>query len=150
GRLSAGQSRRGVPEVLPVTGVLPFIVRRMLAAIPVLLVISMLSFYIGRYAPGDPITVRAGPRASQEQIERVKTTLGLNDPIPVQYVRWLGNFLRGDLGESYKRPGYSIAEIIRPKAKVSFELNLIPFFLEYMIGIPIGIYMALKRGKWQD
>ena len=131
-------------------GVLPFLVRRLIAAIPVLLAVTATAFFIFRYAPGDPVSVRAGPRANPEQIERVKESLGLNDPKPVQYVRYMGKLLRGDLGESYRRPGYSIAEIIKPKAWVSFQLNLFPFFLVYLLGIPIGIYLALRRGHWQD
>jgi ABC-type dipeptide/oligopeptide/nickel transport system permease component len=133
-----------------VTGVLPFIIRRLIAAIPVLFVVSLATFMIGRYAPGDPITVRAGPRASDEQIEQIKQNLGLNDPILVQYARYMGKLLRGDLGESYQRPGYTVWEIMRPKMWVSFQLNILPFLLVYLMGIPIGIYMALKRGHWQD
>jgi len=133
-----------------VTGVLPFVIRRLLAAIPVLLVVSAATFFIGRYAPGDPVTVRAGPRASEEQIERVKESLGLNDPVPVQYVRYMGKLLRGDLGESYMRPGFTVWEIMKPKIWVSLQLSLIPFFLVYLLGIAIGIYMALRRGHWQD
>lgn len=132
------------------TGVLPFIVRRLLATIPVLVAISALAFFIFRFAPGDPVTVRAGPRANPEQVERVKESLGLNDPKPVQYARYMGRLLRGDLGDSYRRPGYSIAEIIKPKMWVSFQLNLLPLVLVYLLGIPIGIYMALRRGHWQD
>lgn len=132
------------------TGALPFIVRRLLAAIPVLLFVSAGTFWLGRFAPGDPISVRAGPRANPEQIERVKTQLGLNDPIPVQYARYMSKFVRGDLGESYRRPGRKIAEIIFPKMWVSFQLNVVPFFLTYLIGVPLGIYAALKRGRWQD
>ena len=132
------------------TGAFPFVIRRLLAALPVLLIISFAAFVIGRYAPGDPVTVRAGPRASDEQIERVKESLGLNDPIPVQYARYMGNLLRGDLGESYQRPGFTVWEIMRPKIWVSFQLNLMPFFLVYIVGIPLGIYMALRRGHWQD
>lgn len=132
------------------TGVLPFIIRRIIAAIPVLLAVSAVTFFIGRYAPGDPVSVRAGPRASEEQIERVKESLGLNDPKPVQYVRYMGKLLRGDLGESYAKPGYTVEEIMFPKMWVSLQLNIIPFFLVYLLGIPIGIYMALRRGRWQD
>jgi len=130
--------------------VFPFLVRRLLAAIPVLIVISATCFVIFRFAPGDPVTVRAGPRASQEQIERVKQNLGLNDPVVVQYGRYMGRLLRGDLGESYKRPGYTVKEIIFPKMWISFQLNLLPFFFIYLLGIPVGIYMALRRGTWQD
>ena len=132
------------------SGALPFIVRRLLAALPVLLFVSAGTFALGRYAPGDPITVRAGPRANPEQIERVKESLGLNDPVPVQYARYMGKFVRGDLGESYRRQGLAVSEIIFPKMWVSFQLNIVPFILTYLIGVPLGIYSALKRGRWQD
>lgn len=131
-------------------GVFPFIVRRVLAAIPVLLFVSAATFFIGRYAPGDPVTVRTGGRASEEQVQRVREQLGLNDSIPVQYARYMAKLIRGDLGESYQRPGLTVMEIIRPKMWVSFQLNIMPFFLVYAIGVPLGIYMALKRGTWQD
>lgn len=132
------------------TGVTTFVVRRLLAAIPVLLIISAATFFLCRYAPGDPVSVRAGPRASPEQVDRVRASLGLDDPKPVQYVRYMGKLLRGDLGESYRRPGYSVSEIIFPKMWVSAQLNLYSFFLVYLLGIPIGLYMALRRGHWQD
>lgn len=132
------------------SGALPYVLRRLLAAIPVLLFVSAGTFALGRYAPGDPITVRAGPRANPEQVARVKESLGLTDPIPVQYARYMGKFLRGDLGESYRRPGTKISEIIFPKMWVSLRLNILPFFLAYLIGVPLGIYLALRRGHWQD
>lgn len=132
------------------SGALPFIVRRLIAAIPVLLFVSAATFWLGRFAPGDPVTVRAGPRANPEQIERVKTQLGLNDPIPVQYVRYMSKFVRGDLGESFRRQNRAVSEIIFPKMWVSLRLNIVPFILAYLIGVPLGIYSALKRGSWQD
>ncbi len=132
------------------SGALPFIVRRLLAAIPVLFVVSAGTFFLGRYAPGDPVTVRAGPRANPEQIERVKQQLGLNDPVPVQYVRYMSRFVRGDLGVSYRRQGRAVSEIIFPKMWISAQLNVVPLLLTYLIGIPLGIYSALKRGRWQD
>ncbi len=132
------------------TGILPFIVRRLLVAIPVLLIVSAGTFALGRYAPGDPVTVRTGGKVSEERVQEIRQQLGLNDPIPVQYLRYMGKLLRGDLGESYKRPGLKISEIIFPKMKVSFQLNLLPFFLSYLIGLPLGVYAALRRGRWQD
>ncbi|MER3420074.1 MAG: hypothetical protein C4290_05915 [Chloroflexota bacterium] len=132
------------------SGALPFIVRRLLAAIPVLLVVSAVTFFLGRYAPGDPVTVRTGGKATPEQVERIRKNLGLDDPIPVQYVRYMAKFLRGDLGESYRRQGRKVSEIIFPKMWVSLRLNVVPFLLTYLIGVPLGIYAALKRGRWQD
>lgn len=132
------------------TGALPFIIRRLLAAIPVLVFVSAGTFFLGRFAPGDPVTARAGPRANPEQVERVKESLGLNDPIPVQYARYMANFARGDLGTSYRRQGLPVADIIFPKMWVSLRLNILPFILSYLIGLPLGIYSALRRGRWQD
>jgi peptide/nickel transport system permease protein len=133
-----------------VSGAFPFVVRRLLAAIPVLFVVSAGTFALGRYAPGDPVTVRLGPRANPEQVERIRQNLGLNDPIPVQYARYMVKFLHGDLGESFRRQGLKVSEIIFPKMWVSFQLNIVPFFLTYLIGVPLGVYSALKRGHWQD
>lgn len=132
------------------SGALPFIIRRLLAAIPVLFLVSAATFALGRYAPGDPVTVRTGGKVSPERVEAIRESLGLNDPVPVQYLRYMGKFLRGDFGESYRRQGREVSEIIFPKMWVSAQLNVIPFFLAYLIGVPLGIYSALKRGSWQD
>ena len=132
------------------SGALPYIIRRLLAAIPVLLFVSAGTFFLGRYAPGDPVTMRTGGRVNPEQIERIRASLGLDDPIPVQYVRYMSRFVRGDLGESYRRQGLKVSEIIFPKMWVSLRLNILPFILAYAIGVPLGIYSALKRGSWQD
>jgi ABC-type dipeptide/oligopeptide/nickel transport system permease component len=132
------------------TGVVPFVVRRLLAAIPVLLLVTFGTFCLGRFAPGDPITVRTGGKASPETVARIKRQLGLDDPVPVQYGRYMGNLLKGDLGESIRRPGRKIAEIVFPKMWVSVQENVYPFILTFGFGIPIGIYLALRRGHWQD
>ncbi len=132
------------------SGALPFIIRRLLAAIPVLFLVSAATFALGRFAPGDPVTVRTGGKVSPERVEAIRESLGLNDPVPVQYLRYMGKFLRGDFGESYRRQGREVSEIIFPKMWVSAQLNVIPFFLAYLIGVPLGIYSALKRGSWQD
>ncbi len=132
------------------SGALPFIIRRLLAAIPVLFLVSAATFALGRFAPGDPVTVRTGGKVSPERVEAIRESLGLNDPVPVQYLRYMGKFLRGDFGESYRRQGREVSEIIFPKMWVSAQLNVVPFFLAYLIGVPLGIYSALKRGSWQD
>ncbi len=132
------------------SGALPFIIRRLLAAIPVLFLVSAATFALGRFAPGDPVTVRTGGKVSPERVEAIRESLGLNDPVPVQYLRYMGKFVRGDFGESYRRQGREVSEIIFPKMWVSAQLNIIPFFLAYLIGVPLGIYSAIKRGSWQD
>ncbi|MGI8554509.1 MAG: ABC transporter permease [Dehalococcoidia bacterium] len=132
------------------SGAVPFIIRRILAAIPVLFFVTAGTFALGRFAPGDPIQVRTGGRATPEQIQRVRQSLGLNDPIPVQYVRYMVNLLHGDLGESYRHPGVSVAELVFPKLAVSAELLALPSVLVFVLGLPLGLFCAVHRGHWQD
>jgi peptide/nickel transport system permease protein len=132
------------------TGALPFIIRRILAAIPVLLFVTAGTFFLGRYAPGDPIQVRTGGHATPEQIQRIRQNLGLNDPVYVQYVRYMDNLVHGNLGDSLRHPGIQVSELIFPKIWVSAQLVLIPTILTFAVGIPIGLYCALRRGRWQD
>jgi ABC-type dipeptide/oligopeptide/nickel transport system permease component len=131
-------------------GVLPFVVRRLLAAIPVLIAVTAATFFLGRFAPGDPITIRTGGRASPEVVDRIKHQLHLDQNPAIQYVRYMGNLVTGDFGESYRHPGVKVSTLILPKIKVSLEENIYPFILTFLIGLPIGIYLALHRGAWQD
>jgi len=133
-----------------VTGVFPFIVRRLLAAIPVIFLVTVATFYLGRYAPGDPITARTQGKASPETVARLKHQLHLDDNVAVQYVRYMGEVLRGDFGTSQRHVNQSVSSIIFPKMWISLQENLYPFFLTFLIGMPIGIYLALRRGHWQD
>jgi len=74
----------------------------------------------------------------------------LDRPLHEQYLAFVGNLLHGDLGESVRRPGTKIADVIFPKMWVSIQENVYPFILTFGIGIPIGVYLALRRGHWQD
>lgn len=132
------------------SGPIPFIIRRILVAIPVLFFVTAGTFFLGRYAPGDPIVVRTGGHASPEQVQRIRQQLGLNDPIPVQYARYMVNLAHGDLGTSLRHPGVNISELIFPKLLVSTQLLLIPTILIFVLGLPLGIYTATKQGRWQD
>lgn len=132
------------------TGPIPFIIRRILAAIPVLFFVTAGTFFLGRYLPGDPIVVRTGGHASPAQVERIRTQLGLNDPVPLQYVRYMTDLAHGDLGTSLRFPGVPISELIFPKLLVSTQLLLIPTILTFVLGLPIGVYTAMRRGHWQD
>jgi peptide/nickel transport system permease protein len=133
-----------------VTGTIPFIIKRIFAAIPVLFFVTAGTFALGRYAPGDPIVVRTGGHASPEQVQRIRQNLGLNDPIPVQYARYMINLAHGDLGTSLRHPGIEISELIFPKLWVSTQLLLLPSILIFLIGIPLGIWTATRQGTWQD
>ena len=108
------------------------------------------TFALGRYAPGDPITVRTGGRASPEQVQSIRQQLGLNDPVPVQYARYMLNLARGDLGTSLRHPNVKVSELIFPKMAVSAQLLLIPSVLIFVLGLPLGVYTATRQGHWQD
>ena len=131
-------------------GVFPFVVRRILATIPVLLFVTAGTFWLGRYAPGDPITVRTGGKATQETVDRIKHQLNLDQPVYQQYGRYMANLVRGDLGTSLRRPNTKISSIIFPKMWISLQEDTYPFILTFGLGIPLGIYLALRRGHWQD
>lgn len=83
-------------------------------------------------------------------MQRIRQQLGLNDPIPVQYVRYMTNLAHGDLGTSLRHPGIKISELVFPKLWVSTQLLIIPTILTFALGLPIGVFCALWRGTWRD
>lgn len=121
-----------------------YAVRRILQSVPILFIISILLFFLVRSAPGGPLTAaRRNPNITQEQIEVIEEKLGLNDPLPVQYGRWLGNMLMGNLGESIKfhRP---VNDMIAERIPNTLVLVGVSFFVTLLIAVPIGIWSARK------
>lgn len=131
-------------------GLAGYVIRRLLLAPLILFFISVVTFSLGRLAPADYVDIQAGPRASPETIERIKEARGLNDPIPQQYVRWLGDFVTGDLGTSVIYRGVDVEDVIFPRIWVSLQYNIVVLILTFSIGIPVGVWAALKRGTWMD
>ncbi len=132
-------------------GLAGYVVRRLLFLPVVLLVVSFGTFYITRWGPGDPISVYSGQYRDPEAFARVRHKYGLDKPIAEQYGIWLKNVaLHGDLGESYLHPGRTIPEIIGPKIWVSIRLGVFAFILTFLVGIPVGIFAAVKQGTWLD
>jgi len=128
------------------------LVRRLLLVIPTLLVVSMLSFAIMRAAPGDPVQMYVAgglSKGSPEDIERIRENLGLNDPLPVQYLRWLGQAVQGNLGYSIgsHRP---VTELIRERLPASLSLMGISLLLSMTIGITVGALAAVKQYSFFD
>ncbi|MGH2613821.1 MAG: ABC transporter permease [Thermomicrobiales bacterium] len=122
-------------------------VRRLLLVIPTLLVVSVLSFAIMRAAPGDPVQMYVAgglSKGSPEDIERIRENLGLNDPLPVQYARWLGQAVQGNLGYSIasQRP---VTDLIRERLPASLSLMGISLVLSMTVGILIGAVAAVKQ-----
>ncbi len=127
-----------------------YIVRR-LAWLPVILVIiSFITFSLGRFGPGDPVEILMGQYNDEKVIERIREQRGLNDNIFVQYGRYVKNVTRGDFGESFKYRGRTVSELLKKKMWVSAQLNLAALFLSVSIGIPLGLFAALKQGTLWD
>jgi len=126
-----------------------YLIRRLLLTLPVLFVVSVVCFSLINLIPGDPATVIMGPEASEQAKDAMRERLGLNEPILVQYVDWLGNVLRGDLGESL-RDGTPVAELILQRLPVTLELALGTFAVSLTISVVVGILSASNRGTWID
>jgi ABC-type dipeptide/oligopeptide/nickel transport system permease component len=133
-----------------VQGVAGYVIRRLLLAPLILLFISVVTFSLGRWAPGDYVDIQAGPRATPETVERIKEARGLNDPVYDQYFRYLRNFVQGDLGTSVIYRGVDVEDVIFPRIWVTLQYNIVVLILTFSIGIPVGIWAAIKRGTWMD
>lgn len=129
---------------------IPYILRRLLWLPVILLVVSFVTFVMGRYGPGDPVQVLMGTKYDPAAAERLREQLGLNDNILIQYGRYVGKVVRGDFGESYKYRGRTVAELLRAKMWVSAQLNIAALALSVGLGVPIGLFAALRQGSWWD
>ena len=123
------------------------LLRRLLLVIPTLLIVSIISFAIMRAAPGDPVQMYVAgglSKGNPEDIERIRQNLGLNDPLPVQYLRWLGEAVHGNLGYSLasQRP---VLDLIGERLFASLSLMGISLVLAMVIGIAIGALAAIKQ-----
>ncbi|MCL4121164.1 UNVERIFIED_CONTAM: hypothetical protein GTU68_057767 [Idotea baltica] len=128
---------------------LSFILRRIVIAIPTIILISMFVFALQKLLPGDPVLAMAGEERDPEVLEFLREKYRLNDPIPVQYVTWVGNALTGDLGISL-RTNQPVLELIGQKLPVTIQLALMAMAFALLIGIPAGILSAVKKGTITD
>jgi ABC-type dipeptide/oligopeptide/nickel transport system permease component len=133
-----------------VPGVAVYVLRRLLLVPVILLIVSIVTFSLGRFAPSDYVEIQAGSRARPETIERIREERGLNDPIPQQYVRWLGDVLQGDFGNSVVYRGAKVSDIIKDRLWITVQYNIVVLVLTWTIGVPAGIWAALRRGTWLD
>ena len=125
------------------------LIRRTIGAIAVIWLVLTLTFLLVRAAPGDPAALLIPPGASAQDVQRLRTELGLDRPLAVQYARWSAGVLRGDLGESFalRRP---VRAIIRDALPISIALGAASLFLTFAIGVPIGMIQARRRGSITD
>jgi len=126
-----------------------FLIRRLLAVLPVLLVVSLLVFFMLRLAPGDPAAVIAGNNATSEDIANIRAHMGLDKPIAAQYVLWLGQVLQGDLGYSYylSKP---VTALVAQRMEPTLSLALGTVLLAVCIAVPLGSLAAWRMGGWLD
>jgi len=128
---------------------LRFITARLLATIPVLLVVAVFVFLLLRLTPGDPAAVIAGDSATSEQIEQIRESLGLNEPLITQFGIWIGNVVRGDLGESFFFR-MSVTELISQRIEPTLALALCTILLAVTVAVPLGVLAAWRHGGWLD
>jgi ABC-type dipeptide/oligopeptide/nickel transport system permease component len=131
-------------------GLLPYVVRRLLWAPVILLAVSFIIFCIVRLGPGDPIRVAMGQYSDPETLARVRHAEGLDKPLPEQYVIYLKNLFHGQLGESFIYKNRDVADLIFPKMWISAQIGLVALLIIFAVGIPVGIYAALRQGTWTD
>ena len=126
-----------------------YILRRLVMLVPVLIVVGVVVFGLVHLTPGDPAAVILGDRATPEDIARLRTQLGLNDPLPVQFVRWFSNVLRLDFGESIFL-GEPVTQALLDRVQPTVLLTLYAFSFQVLIGIPAGVLAAVRYNSPLD
>jgi len=130
-----------------------YILRRFLQLIPTLLIVSVIVFILARLTPGDPVILKMGVQANlpenREVVERLRHEMGLDKPMVVQYLIWLGSVLRGDLGNSYWS-GLPVVSLIAGRLPATIQLMLTTIIFSLFISLPVGILAAVKRGSLFD
>src|SRR6478735_4555830 len=125
---------------------LAFIIRRLLQAIVVMLTVALIAFTLFRFV-GDPVNMMVGIETTAEERAKLRQDLGLNDPVPIQFIRFVGNSARLNFGNSYqfKTP---VIDLIADRFPATMELAFASALLSLLIGIPMGVYTALHRRSW--
>jgi peptide/nickel transport system permease protein len=131
-----------------------YLAQRLLIAIPTLFGVTLLIFIAMRVLPGDPLAAISGEGGgtyvlSPEQLRAARASLGLDRPYAIQYLDWLGDILRGDLGKSFWR-GEPIRELIFRRAPITGQIALMAVILSWVIGLPVGLIGAVWRNSWTD
>ncbi len=125
-----------------------YLIRRLLWIIPVLFAVSIITFTLMHAVPGGPWAREKALPANV--IAALNAKYGLDDPVPLQYIHWIGNLLQGNLGPSYKFVDRSVNDIVGGGLMVTIQLGLMAFALSVLVGIPLGIFAALGHNRWPD
>ena len=123
--------------------------KRLITVIPTLIGVIIVTFLLTRALPGDPAAYFAGPAATKEAVEQVRVSLGLDKPLPIQFVRYVNDLVHGNLGNSLST-GRPVVTEIASRLPASAELTLLGLILSMVIAVPLGILAAVKQGSWID
>ncbi|BBO57896.1 oligopeptide ABC transporter permease OppB [Cobetia marina] len=127
---------------------LSYTLKRLLQAIPTLLIVITLSFFLMRVAPGGPFD---GERRLPPEIEQnLRAAYHLDEPLPMQYLRYLGDLVQGDLGPSFKYKDFDVSELISQGFPASLELGMWAILAALLIGVPLGVIAAIRRNSTAD
>ncbi|MBV9566416.1 MAG: ABC transporter permease [Bradyrhizobium sp.] len=124
---------------------LGFVARRLTYLVPVLLAVSLLTFLIASLLPGDLAYVILGDQATPDKVEALRHDMGLDQPLLIRYVGWLGHILQGDFGRSF-RTGQTVLQAVAERLPVSFELMILAELAGLLIGVPLAIVCAARSG----
>lgn len=125
------------------------VLRRLLTMIPQIILLSIIVFVVAKEMPGDAFTGMIDPNVDPAQIEALREAAGWNDPVPVQYVRWIGDVLQGDFGRSYAQQ-VPVTTLIGGRAANSLRLGLVSTFFTYLIALPFGMFAGRFNNSWFD
>ncbi|MBD8890994.1 ABC transporter permease [Roseibium litorale] len=126
-----------------------YIFRRVLAVIPVITIVAVFVFLLLRLTPGDPAAIIAGDAATPAQLEKIRTSLGLNDPLPVQFATWVGHLFQGDLGISLIS-NTSVSSMIADRIWPTINIAIMTIILSVLLAVPMGVLAAWRHRTWAD
>lgn len=138
-----------MPAADPDGAVTGYVLRRLARSVPVLLLVTLVSFFIMQIVPGDPASIIAGLGATPQEVERVRHELGLDRPVLVQLVGWYRGMARGDLGDSILL-GRSVTRAIVERLPVTLSLSAYALALTLLVGITSGVLASLRPNSWLD
>jgi peptide/nickel transport system permease protein len=128
---------------------LGYIIRRVLAIFPVMLIVAIFVFLLLRLTPGDPAAIIAGDMATPEQLERIREAMGLNQPIHTQFITWMGRLLQGDLGTSLIS-GTPVLTMMGQRIFPTINIALLTIVIAVAIAVPMGVLAAWRHRTWVD
>ncbi|MDQ0995139.1 peptide/nickel transport system permease protein [Phyllobacterium ifriqiyense] len=126
-----------------------YLLKRIFALVPVLLLVSIFVFLLLRLTPGDPAAILAGDAATSEQLERIREAMGLNKPILTQYFVWMGNIMQGDLGVSLIS-GVPVLDLVSQRIGPTISIAVLTIIIAVLAAIPMGVIAAWRHRSWID